>query len=268
MVASGFSHQGSDPGTGPEIGRLIQRYVEAARTAPRLTTCFDDFGELVRGDQGVPRHHVALDAKLLHHDRPAMEFAAVREAYSGHFSRHFVASVPFVLEEQCRMGAALLGYGRCLRDSTSGSVSVYTLGDGPGVMARALSTASAGDIATLNCSPNPDSRDQFLGQPADNSFFFLGPFFDLTGERRAAVGNGIFRSGFDVLIEDTTFQMYGRDRLAPIALATRHLKPGGILILHEKLMQPDPDDFRQREAQKDESFKARYFQAGDRKSVV
>lgn len=85
------------------------------------------------------------------------------------------------------------------------------------------------------------------------------------------MGNGVFRSGFDVVIEDTTFQMYGRERLAPIALTMQHLKSDGILILHEKLMHPDPDDFHRREVQKDELFKARYFaesQIGQKKQGI
>ena len=54
--------------------------------------------------------------------------------------------------------------------------------------------------------------------------------------------------------------MYGPERLEPIYLATRNLREDGILVLVEKIMQADHDEYARREYQKDWEFKARYFE--------
>jgi hypothetical protein len=68
-----------------------------------------------------------------------------------------------------------------------------------------------------------------------------------------------FRDGFDMVIEETTFQMYHKNRADQIGLVGRNLKPGGILLMVEKMDQDSPEVFAAREQQKDEDFKPLYF---------
>lgn len=235
----------------------LESYLARARTSPRINEMFSSFARIASGREGVPATHVSMDPELLGNDRAALDFARVRGDYAGAFNAHFVASVPYALEEQCRLGAALLDY--CL--GMDHPPSVYTLGDGPGVAARALTRASGGRITTLNCSPNVENLLEFSRNRPAGSHFFHAPFFELTPERRRAIADGVFTDGFDVIVEDTTFQMYGAERVEPIALALRHLKPDGVLILIDKLNHPDPQEFLRRERQKDQEFKSAYFSA-------
>lgn len=89
---------------------------------------------------------------------------------------------------------------------------------------------------------------------------FYGAFFDLTSERlRADPALSQFQEGFDVLLEDTTFQMYGPDRDDQLAFIVPKIRPEGILIVIEKLAHTDENEYLKRECQKDDHFKSRYF---------
>lgn len=238
----------------------ISDYLERANSAFRLRN-IAAFARIAQGLDGAPMRQVKLDASLLGHDKSCLEYSVVRNRYAGAFNAHFVASLPYVLEEQCRMGAALLEY--CLRrcGPDPAHVSVYTLGDGAGVLARTLADMSQGRIRTLNCSPNIENQIAFDDDRPDGAHFFHGPFYEVALSSLSARGISDFPNGFDVILEDTTFQMYGPERLEPLLLAQRNLKPNGIVILLEKLAQEDPAEFERREAQKDLEFKSRFFAA-------
>ena len=53
--------------------------------------------------------------------------------------------------------------------------------------------------------------------------------------------------------------MFSGDRDRQLAFVLRLLKPDGLMILSEKLMHDDIEQFRQRERKKDRDFKARFF---------
>lgn len=132
-------------------------------------------------------------------------------------------------------------------------------------MARTLSELSGGLIRTLSCSPDAENYKCFMayGEPP-HADFFLGPFHRLTKDflgtsRRLAK----FASGFDVILEDTTFQMYSPNRSKQIEFVAQHLKEGGILLLVEKFRATDECDYKLREYQKDFGFKTRYFPADE-----
>ena len=97
------------------------------------------------------------------------------------------------------------------------------------------------------------------GQPP-HADFFIGPFHKLTkdvldsGPRLAS-----FAHGFDIILEDTTFQMYSPNRMGQIEFVTQHLKADGIFVFVEKFRATEEPDYRRREYQKDFGFKARYF---------
>lgn len=238
----------------------IATWISNARNAPRLSGLLSEFSALATGAKGTPDFPVTLDYSLLSHDKLAIEFSKVRDKHAGVFNQHFVASLPYVLEEQCRFGAALFEYSKHLNMSESRPSYIYTLGDGPGVMARTLSDISDGKINTLTCSPNIENQVIFEKlKPNNSAHFFLGPFFEVTSDNLASRGIKNFEEGFDVIIEDTTFQMYGKDRTIPIHIALRNLRKDGIFVMLEKFTTPDPSEFIRRETQKDTLFKSRFF---------
>jgi hypothetical protein len=128
-------------------------------------------------------------------------------------------------------------------------------------MARTLTDMSGGKIRTLNCSPNIENQSTFNENRPDGSYFFHGPFYEVEPSALSSRGINDFSSGFDVIIEDTTFQMYGIERIEPLLLAKRNLKPGGVFALLEKFAHDDPAEFARREVQKDQEFKSRFFTA-------
>ena len=238
----------------------IAAYIASARQSPRLTHMLGEFSDLATGRKGAPDFPIILDPELLRHDGLSLEYAKVRERHAGTFNQHFIASLPYVLEEQCRFGAALLRYGRRIGETQQRPLDVYTLGDASGVTARSLTDISQGKIRTLTCSPNQENEAAFhQGRPVGCAHFFLGPFFEVSATSLSERGIEDFRDGFDFIIEDTTFQMYGKSRLAPIQIAAQNLRSDGIFVLLEKFWLPDVEEFARRERQKDDEFKARFF---------
>ena len=188
----------------------LERYLDKARNSPRLTSLLPLFSRLANASQGVPLKQVELDPTLLGHDALALDYKLVRDHYAGAFNRHFLASVPFVYEEQCRLGAAIISFSDWKRRHGCSQLSLYTLGDGPGVSARALADYTHGFVKSLSCSPNRENMEIFeRHKPVDCCWFFHGPFFDVTASSLLNLGITSFVDGFDIIIEDTTFQMYG-----------------------------------------------------------
>ncbi|MCX5265947.1 hypothetical protein OOT09_18870 [Streptomyces sp. NBC_00199] len=238
----------------------VSSFLDNARRAPRLTKMFEEFQGFASGTRGQPAVPVSADRSLLGADPDVAAVLTTQEMIAGTFNAHFVASIPYVLEEQARFSAALLAHLGRLAERERRPALLYTLGDAEGVNARTVATLAGGAVHTLTCSPNPENRDEFYrcGAPPE-SHFFVGPFFDVTPESLRNSGLSQFAAGFDVLVEDTTFQMYGPQRREQIALACRNLRSDGIFVAVEKLHPGCEDEYLRREEQKDTEFKARYF---------
>jgi hypothetical protein len=227
--------------------------------APRVTTMLNTFQAITEGESGKPVCPVQIDFNLFSNDHPTLTFAHTLGCLLGTFARHISASIPYSLEEEARLGASLLSYGTSIAQKRQRPAKIYTTSSGDGVLTRALATLSPGMIETLTCSPNKANRTEFYNRGAPpNAYFFLGPYYEVTPSELIRRDMLQFSEGFDVIQEDTTFQMYHRNRSAQIALVSRNLRPGGILLLFEKLMQPSRPDYLLREQQKDQ-FKSLHF---------
>lgn len=238
----------------------IAAYLEQAVNAPRITNLLGEFSDLATGRKGRPDYPITLDPALLGHDAAALRFAKVRARHAGVFNQHFVTSLPYALEEQCRFGAAVLDYAVWVSEQDQRPLDYYGLGDASGVMGRALAEAGRGKIRSLTCSPNVENQEVFnAGRTSTLANFYLGPFFEVTPQSLTRRGMAHMATGFDMIFEDTSFQMYGRERRIPIALAARNLRPDGIFVMLEKFAQADEQEFLRRERQKDEDFKARFY---------
>jgi len=232
------------------------------RTAPRLNAFASFFEETARGMTGKPDlGDVWPDTELIGEDLDCQLFLDTQRRLWGAFDHHYFASIPFRLEEEARLGSAILRYVQNLWGRDQRAASVYTLGAGTGCLARTLAKIGDGRILTLNCSPTPANQASFYAKRgSEYAHFFLGAFFELDAARYAADPSlQIFQDGFDLLMEDTTFQMYGPDRAAQLAFIAPRVRPGGILIQVEKLSHPEPSAYALRERQKDEQFKSRFF---------
>jgi hypothetical protein len=235
-------------------------FIECER-APRLNHLAEFFAETAAGRGGMPTRKPVADMRLLPSDDLMHRLVELHARRQGHFDQHYHSSIPYRLEEECRMAYALLRYAQ---QSVEG-LSLYSLGTAEGTMARTLSEMGQGQIQSLSCSPNEENYKCFkaFGDPP-HAEFFLGPFHHLTknyirGEKTLER----FSAGFDVILEDTTFQMYSPNRHQQIGFVAQHLNEAGILLLVEKFQAADPSDYEAREAQKDFGFKTRYFDRGD-----
>jgi hypothetical protein len=121
----------------------ILTFIKNAYSAPRLNQLMLDFSDLATGEKGAPHTLVKLNPSLLN-DHKCLNFSETRSKYAGVFNEHFVASIPYILEEQCRFGAAVADYAEFIQKMYGRHCNIYTLGDGPGVMARSLSAYSGG----------------------------------------------------------------------------------------------------------------------------
>ena len=185
--------------------------------APRLNHLAGLFAETAAGTGGVPARKPTVDRRLLPDDALLHRIVDLHSRRQGFFDQHYHGSIPYRLEEECRMAHAILRYGQL---STS-NVSLYSLGTAEGTMARTLSEMSRGKIQSLSCSPNVENYKCFMafGEPPHASFF-LGPFHRLTKEYLHSERHlERFTGGFDIILEDTTFQMYSPNRRQQIAFA-------------------------------------------------
>ncbi|MER9745618.1 MULTISPECIES: class I SAM-dependent methyltransferase [unclassified Mesorhizobium] len=232
--------------------------------APRLNEMAEFFSATAAGRSGVPTKMPRIDPRLFHGDVALARFNNVHRQIWGRFGPHYYSSIPYRLEEDIRLGDAFLRYG-CITGSDDKPARFYILGLAEGILARSVAKLGNGKIQTLSCSPTRENEESFFlhGRPA-HATFFLGPFHHLTRSRMAATpGLGHFLGGFDIIMEDTTFQMYSPNRTAQIGFVKRHLKDDGVFLFLEKFKQADTQEYLRRELQKDHGYKARFFNPDD-----
>ena len=239
--------------------------IEHWRNAPRLTAFAEFFERTASGKGGAPDlAEPKIDMSLLDFDLESAIFADTHRRLWGNFDSHYFASIPYRLEEECRLGAALLSFALRTWARNASPTTIYTLGTGTGCLARTLATLGDGRIEALCCSPTAANRASFFAnRGSEHAHFFHGPFFELDDDRYATDKDLLpFRGGFDVLLEDTTFQMYDRDRLKQLEFVVPRIRSGGLLVQVQKLAHEDRDIYEERERQKDELFKSRFFSTG------
>jgi tRNA (cmo5U34)-methyltransferase len=238
--------------------------IDAWKKAPRLNAFASFFERTASGKGGSPDLGIPEpEMNLLSYDLDCMTFWDTHRRLWGHFDSHYFASIPYRLEEECRLAVAILSFGLKSWARSGRVATVYTLGAGAGTLARALARLGDGRLKTLNCSPTNGNRVCFFAKRgSDDASFYHGPFFELDDERYASdEALRPFRDGYDVLLEDTTFQMYGRDRGNQTAFIAPRLRDDGVLVQVQKLRNPNSDVYLAREIQKDEIFKSKFFSA-------
>lgn len=239
-----------------------ENFRDTHRKAPRLTSLLPHFEKIALGEIQRPRLPVTAAVEFRDQSHELAAYCHAYERNMGPFWQHFCASIPYVLEEQCRVGSALVAFSKGNYRESSSVFRFYETSAAEGVAGRTLGEIGAGRIHTLSDSPNVGNMKAFAdGSRHSHSRFHLGPFFDITPEYLRAMGDGIggYEEGFDVIYENTTFQFYATNRVEQISYLKRVLREGGLLFCLEKVTCPSREEYDQREASKDQLFKAIYF---------
>src|SRR5688572_8224439 len=85
--------------------------IEHWRNAPRLTCLAAFFETTASGQGGAPDlAQPQLDMSLLDFDLEVSVFSDTHRRLWGPFDSHYFASIPYRLEEECRLGAAILSF--------------------------------------------------------------------------------------------------------------------------------------------------------------
>jgi hypothetical protein len=240
----------------------FEEFVRKSRAnAPRLGVFSEFFREITQGKgRGMPVREVLADRAMFRGDRDVNAFCDEYERTMGHFNHHFVASIPYIMENECRVGVALVEYaGEIAREGEL--VRMYCIANGDGNFSRPVSGMPGSKILSLTNFSEQGCVDSFYryGVP-HQARLFKGTYLELTPERIAADDKlAEFREGFDIIFEHEAFQMFGNNREEQLAFVTRLLKEDGLMLLNEKLNQEDMSLYYERERKKDRDFKTRYF---------
>jgi SAM-dependent methyltransferase len=218
------------------------------------------FHSLATGASQVPMQSLGSHLRAEIHDPRVLDYHDRLIEGAGPLFSHFLASVPYILEELSRVGAALTRLAERDAGETGQTFSLFEVDAFDGSNGRALAGHSNGRIRSFTSSPNRANQIAF-DRYADPTLsrFYPQSVFKVTLELLQQPEYELFSQGFDFIYEMAAFQFYSRDRDRQIAHIQQFLKPGGLVFFLEKLNHPDPEEYLRRERVKDEHFKTRYF---------
>lgn len=234
---------------------------QRALTGPRVTSLLGSFERIAAGITQVPNHPINAAPEFLRQNKEYVRHHSIFQKNLGTFYKHGCASIPFLIEENIRVDVALKQLATMRIQNAGVPLSYYETSSADGTRARTLAEYTDGYIRTLTDSPNNANRTQFQNMLQHSySFFHLGPFVDVTPEFLARYSPyPMFANKFDVIWENTTFQMYNSNRDEQIAYIKRVLKKNGLMLFLEKMSHGDSERYRQAERIKDTEFKSKYF---------
>lgn len=193
---------------------------------------------------------------------------------NGEFSEHIATSIPTFRENQLRKAQAIADtFGGVPRKSTPGvppklefkpAATMLDIGGSEGGFAKTIVDLSDGTIHVTVLDPNPDMHATFKASKqalganyVEEGFGMKEDFVDPeTGDVIKAWRS---KKKYDIVHESMAFQFFSDDRAKDIQQIKAHLKPGGVVFLEEKFVDPtDAAGYAAREAQKD-AYKALHF---------
>ncbi len=244
-----------------------------ALKAPRVTSLLEHFESIAAGVLQAPKTAIVASPDFLQKDPEYEKYHQIFQRNIGTFYKHGCASIPFLMEENIRVGTALYALAKEKYARSKKPLTFYETSSADGTNARTLAEYSNGLIRTLTDSPNESNRIEFAKQLNHTySLFHKGPFVDITPEYLSTqYQNTHLSGGFDVIVENTTFQLYGANRNEQIAYVSRVLKNDGLIFFQEKMLYPDTDEYERRENIKDRFFKPTYFttsEVSEKKRII
>jgi SAM-dependent methyltransferase len=218
------------------------------------------FHSLATGASQVPMQSLGSHLRAEIQDPKVLDYHDRLIEGAGSLFSHFLASVPYILEELSRIGVALTRLAEADIRETGQTFSLFEVDAFDGSNGRAVAGHSNGLIRSFTSSPNRANQVAFdrYADPA-LSRFYPQSVFKVTPDLLQQPEYRPFSQGFDFIYEMAAFQFYSRDRDRQIAHIQQFLKPGGLVFFLEKLNHPDPEEYLRRERVKDEQFKTRYF---------
>ncbi|MGX1175872.1 class I SAM-dependent methyltransferase [Pseudomonas sp. R151218B TE3479] len=220
----------------------------------------DHFHRLATGATQVPAQSLTSHLRNTMADADLVAYHDRLVADAGPLFLHFLASVPYILEEMARIGVALTRLSQAQQADEPRTFSFFEIDAFDGSNGRALAAHSQGLINTFTTSPNTANQPHFdrYADPT-RSLFYPQSFLTLQPRLFAEAPYRRFQEGFDYVYETAAFQFYSRDRKAQVNHIKPLLKPGALVFFLEKLNHEDVGQYLERERMKDNGFKTRYF---------
>ncbi|MBF8723327.1 class I SAM-dependent methyltransferase [Pseudomonas guariconensis] len=218
------------------------------------------FHGLATGTNQVPMQSLQSHLRSEIDDPRVLEYHDHLIAGAGPLFLHFLASVPYILEELCRVGTALTRLAQACTQDNDQTFNLFEVDAFDGANGRTLAIHSQGLIRSFTSSPNRANQIAFEHH-ADptRSWFYPQSFFNVSQRLFQTPEYSTFSQGFEFIYEMAAFQFYGRDRARQIAHIKHFLKPAGLVFFLEKFNHSNPEEYLRRERIKDEAFKTRYF---------
>ncbi|KMT55186.1 hypothetical protein [Pseudomonas fildesensis] len=218
------------------------------------------FHSLATGASQVPSQSLDSHLRSEINDPNVLDYHDRLIEGSGPLFSHFLASVPYILEELSRVGVAMTRMAQVNTGETGRTFSLFEVDAFDGSNGRAIAGHSQGLIRSFTSSPNRANQIAFERHADPTlSWFYPQSVFRVTPALLQAPEYDCFSKGFDFIYEMAAFQFYTRDRNGQISHIKQFLKPDGLVFFLEKFNHPDPKEYLRREKIKDEQFKTRYF---------
>jgi hypothetical protein len=232
---------------------------------PRVTSMLESFERIAAGAAHVPTRTAQAAPDFVRRMPEFKRHSRVFTRNIGTFFRHGCASIPYCIEQYARVDIALCRLAQEASASRAAPLTYYETCSADGTRARTLAEYSLGRFLTLTDSPNESNRRQFdLLVSHPYSLFHKGTFADITPEfLREHAPHPAFADHFDIIWENTTFQMFGPNRDEQIAYVKRVLKHEGLMLFFEKMNHADAIRYATAEEVKDAWFKAQHFSSED-----
>ena len=239
----------------------FEKYKALWRNSPRvigpMADSFRDYALGVRRPQKSPL--TEDDPKLFHNHPELLEFRDVYLRHCGTFKHHFVSNIPYSYQQDCSMGVAFTKYLLDEYQKKDSPVSLWTIGNSEGVVARSVAHFGEGSIHTVNNVETKENEVDFNKRRPKNAHFLGEPFCDITHEWLSNL-RPVVPKKFSIIHENLSFQMIQNNRRDQLAYVSQFLEDDGIFTAYEKCTIPEnPEEYSHREKIKDELFRARYL---------
>lgn len=175
--------------------------------------------------------------------------------HAGHFDDHIAKSIPTFRETQARKGHAIINAFK------GEHVRVLDIGGSEGSWAKALAAMAPGRIEAHVLDPNEHMADFFQKKSQVPGAKFIRKGYMNGWQEEDGTTVDPFHADtttdrYDVVHETMVFQFISNNRETQVAEAKRLLKPGGLFLSEEKLMN---DQWKPNEDKKDRLWKNRYY---------
>lgn len=251
-----FEMNNEDPVESPKPADVQEYLAQSA-----MIRMAGHFHALATGQSQVPRQPVVTRIRDRIQDPRVLAYHDLLVGKTGPLFSHFLASVPCILEEMSRVGAALTRFSEERAQGSDRTFTFYEADAFDGSNGRTLAVYSGGRIRTLTSSPNKANEDPFNKFADHRLSQFIGKScLEVDASVLASQPDyRAFAEGVDYLYETAAFQFYGTDRDRQIGHVAKLLKPNGLGFFLEKLNHPDAEEYERREQAKDERHKSLYF---------